>query len=161
MARARLRPGGGPLSLQRMDLKGCGDSVEMRSNDHRMESWPSSAGAAVARYPTGRARTTQAHGKLTDMTPQASQHERIAKMSFATVYPLYVNKVEKKGRTEEELLRVLRWLTGFTKAAWSASVPSGASFPNAATRSRSTCLSTGFLSSPMSYALIQQRRRRS
>ena len=38
-------------------------------------------------------------------------------MIFASIYPLYVNKVEKKGRTEEELLKVLRWLTGFTKAA--------------------------------------------
>lgn len=45
-----------------------------------------------------------------------SQHERIAKMSFAAVYPLYVNKVEKKGRTEADLRKVLQWLTGFTKA---------------------------------------------
>ena len=37
-------------------------------------------------------------------------------MTFASVYPLYVNKVEKKGRTEQELLQVLKWLTGFTKA---------------------------------------------
>jgi len=51
------------------------------------------------------------------MTPRLSQDERIAKMSFASVYPLYVDKVEKKGRTEEDLIKVLRWLTGFTKAA--------------------------------------------
>ena len=51
------------------------------------------------------------------MTPPVSQHERIAKMTFATIYPLYLDKVEKKGRTEEELLKVLRWLTGYTKAA--------------------------------------------
>ena len=38
-------------------------------------------------------------------------------MTFATVYPLYVNRVEKNGRTEAELLQVIRWLTGFTKAA--------------------------------------------
>jgi len=42
-----------------------------------------------------------------------SQHERIAKMSFATVYPLYVIKVEKKGRTKEELNTVIEWLAGF------------------------------------------------
>jgi len=48
------------------------------------------------------------------MTPPTSQHERIAKMSFAAIYPLYVDKVEKKGRTEAELRKVLRWLTGFT-----------------------------------------------
>jgi hypothetical protein len=40
-------------------------------------------------------------------------HERIAKMSFASVYPMYVQKVEKKGRTKEELHEVITWLTGF------------------------------------------------
>ena len=49
------------------------------------------------------------------MTPKLT-HERIAQMTFASVYPLYVNKVEKKGRTEEELQQVIAWLTGFTKA---------------------------------------------
>lgn len=39
--------------------------------------------------------------------------ERIAQMSFATVYPLYVAKVERKGRTKEELDQVISWLTGF------------------------------------------------
>jgi hypothetical protein len=50
------------------------------------------------------------------MTPRASQDERIAKMTFASVYPHYVAKVEKKGRTEQELQQVIAWLTGFTKA---------------------------------------------
>ena len=50
------------------------------------------------------------------MVDQAKQDERIAKMTFASVYPHYVTKVEKKGRSEEELLQVIRWLTGFTKA---------------------------------------------
>ena len=49
------------------------------------------------------------------MTPKLTR-DRIAQMIFASVYPLYVNKVEKKGRTEEELLQVISWLTGFTKA---------------------------------------------
>lgn len=39
--------------------------------------------------------------------------ERIAKMTFASVYPHYVNKVERKGRTKEELHKVIEWLTGF------------------------------------------------
>jgi hypothetical protein len=39
--------------------------------------------------------------------------QRIAKMSFATVYPLYLAKVEKKGRTKEELHQIIEWLTGF------------------------------------------------
>ena len=38
---------------------------------------------------------------------------RIAKMTFASVYPHYVAKVEKKGRTKEELHQVIEWLTGF------------------------------------------------
>lgn len=38
---------------------------------------------------------------------------RIAKMIFASVYPHYVTKVEKKGRTKEELHQVIDWLTGF------------------------------------------------
>lgn len=39
--------------------------------------------------------------------------ERIAKMTFASVYPLLLAKVEKKGRTKEELHQVIEWLTGF------------------------------------------------
>jgi hypothetical protein len=41
------------------------------------------------------------------------QQERIAKMKFSTVYPLYLTKVEKKGRTKEELDQVICWLTGY------------------------------------------------
>lgn len=40
-------------------------------------------------------------------------NDRIAKMTFASVYPLYLAKVEKKGRTKEELHIVIEWLTGF------------------------------------------------
>ena len=39
--------------------------------------------------------------------------QRIAKMTFSSVYPLYLAKVEKKGRTKEELHQVIEWLTGF------------------------------------------------
>ena len=39
--------------------------------------------------------------------------ERIAKMTFASVYPHYVTKVVSKGRTKEELHQVIKWLTGF------------------------------------------------
>lgn len=38
---------------------------------------------------------------------------RIANMTFASVYPHYITKVEKKGRTKEELHEVIEWLTGF------------------------------------------------
>jgi len=40
--------------------------------------------------------------------------QSLAKMTFSTVYPLYVAKVEKKGRTKEELHQVIEWLTGFS-----------------------------------------------
>ncbi len=43
-----------------------------------------------------------------------TQNQRIAKMTFSSVYPMYLAKVQKKGRTEEELLQVIKWLTGFS-----------------------------------------------
>ncbi len=49
------------------------------------------------------------------MNNSDAQHQRIATMSFASVYPHYINKVEKKGRTKEELHKVIEWLTGFNK----------------------------------------------
>jgi len=47
------------------------------------------------------------------MNNSNTHDERIAKMIFASVYPHYVTKVEKKGRTKEELHQVIKWLTGF------------------------------------------------
>jgi hypothetical protein len=44
-------------------------------------------------------------------TPE--HNERMAKMTFASVYPHYITKVERKGRTKEELQQVIEWLTGF------------------------------------------------
>lgn len=42
-----------------------------------------------------------------------THHQRIAKLTFAAVYPLYLEKVQKKGRTKKELHQVIEWLTGF------------------------------------------------
>jgi len=47
------------------------------------------------------------------MNDTSHHDERIAKMTFASVYPHYVTKVEKKGRTKEELHQVIEWLTGY------------------------------------------------
>lgn len=44
-------------------------------------------------------------------TPE--HNERVAKLTFASVYPHYITKVEKKGRTRDELHQVIEWLTGF------------------------------------------------
>ena len=42
-----------------------------------------------------------------------THNQRMAKMTFSSVYPMYIQKVEKKGRTIEELHQVIEWLTGF------------------------------------------------
>lgn len=47
------------------------------------------------------------------MTTTPEHDQRIAKMTFSSVYPHYVTKVESKGRTKEELHQVIEWLTGF------------------------------------------------
>jgi hypothetical protein len=47
------------------------------------------------------------------MNNTSHHDERFAKMTFASVYPHYVTKVEKKGRTKEELHQVIKWLTGY------------------------------------------------
>ena len=46
-------------------------------------------------------------------TTTPEHDERVANMKFSSVYPHYLNKVEKKGRTKEELHQVIQWLTGF------------------------------------------------
>ncbi|WP_242121139.1 DUF2200 domain-containing protein [Aestuariivivens sediminicola] len=47
------------------------------------------------------------------MKVTAEHNERIRKMPFSSVYPHYLSKVEKKGRSKEELHQVIAWLTGF------------------------------------------------
>lgn len=47
------------------------------------------------------------------MKDSNTHDQRIARMIFGSVYPMYVEKVEKKGRTKEELHQVIEWLTGF------------------------------------------------
>ena len=51
--------------------------------------------------------------KIQGMNNSNAHNERFAKMTFASVYPLFLAKVEKKGRTKEELHQVIAWLTGF------------------------------------------------
>lgn len=47
------------------------------------------------------------------MEVNAKKNEQVANMKFSSVYPHYVTKVEKKGRTIDELHQVIEWLTGF------------------------------------------------
>lgn len=48
-------------------------------------------------------------------TDTSHHDERIANMKFGSVYPHYITKVEKKGKTKEELHQVIEWLTGFNE----------------------------------------------
>jgi hypothetical protein len=50
------------------------------------------------------------------MNSASSHDERIARMTFASVYPHYLAKAEKKGRTKEELHQVIEWLTGYSES---------------------------------------------
>lgn len=47
------------------------------------------------------------------MTVTLDKEEKVAKMIFASIYPLYLKRVEKNGRTKEELNLLIKWLTGF------------------------------------------------
>jgi len=48
------------------------------------------------------------------MQDTSHHDEQFAKMTFASVYPHYVTKIERKGRSKEELHQVIKWLTGYT-----------------------------------------------
>jgi hypothetical protein len=54
-----------------------------------------------------------AHPNSLTMTTTPEHDAKIAAMSFASVYPHYLSRVEKNGRTKEELHQVIQWLTGF------------------------------------------------
>ena len=58
----------------------------------------------------------------------AGRVHRIFTTSFASVYPLYVAKVERKGRTVDELDEVIEWLTGFDRAALQRHLDEGTTF---------------------------------
>ena len=62
------------------------------------------------------------------MTTTSQHDERIAKMSFASVYPHYLAKIEKKGRTKAELQQVIEWLTGYGEHQLNALIEQKATF---------------------------------
>ena len=47
------------------------------------------------------------------MKVTAEKEEKVGNMIFASIYPLYLNRLEKNGRTKEELNHIIKWLTGF------------------------------------------------
>jgi hypothetical protein len=58
----------------------------------------------------------------------AAAAERVARMTVASVYPLYLAKVERKGRTKDELDAVIRWLTGYDQAELDRHLAVGTTF---------------------------------
>ncbi|MCB9187786.1 MAG: DUF2200 domain-containing protein [Flavobacteriales bacterium] len=62
------------------------------------------------------------------MTTTPEHDQRIAELTFASVYPHYVSKVQKKNRSEEDLLEVIKWLTGFNSAEIEELITSKATF---------------------------------
>lgn len=62
------------------------------------------------------------------MKVTAEKNEKVANMIFASVYPHYVNRLEKNGRTKEELHQVIEWLTGYDEAKLQALIEERATF---------------------------------
>jgi hypothetical protein len=75
-------------------------------------------------------------GILAGMKPTAEHNERMAKMTFASVYPHYVAKVERKGRSREELHQVIQWLTGFDTKELASLIEEKATFATFFTKAR-------------------------
>jgi len=73
---------------------------------------------------------------------------RIFSMTFASVYPLYLAKVEKKGRTQDELDTVIRWLTGYDDGELARHLAAGTTFADffaSARLNRDATLITGIV----------------
>ena len=62
------------------------------------------------------------------MSTTSEHDKKIAELTFASVYPHYITKVEGKGRTKEELLEVIEWLTGLKESDLETLVESKATF---------------------------------
>ena len=62
------------------------------------------------------------------MKVTAEKNEKVAKMIFASIYPLYLNRLEKNGRTKEELNQVIAWLTGFDEGKLQALIEEKVTF---------------------------------
>ncbi len=62
------------------------------------------------------------------MKVTAEKNEKVANMIFGSIYPLYLNRLEKNGRTKEELDQVITWLTGYDQDAIQARIDEKATF---------------------------------
>jgi hypothetical protein len=64
------------------------------------------------------------------MKEDAKTLQLVYTMSFASVYPLYIAKIERKGRTKEEVDEIIRWLTGYTQKQLNAVLEKKIDFQN-------------------------------
>ena len=62
------------------------------------------------------------------MKNSEASHQRLVKMTFASVYPLYLTKIEKKGRTKAELDQVITWLTAYDQARLQEQIQANVTF---------------------------------
>lgn len=62
--------------------------------------------------------------------PNEKTLRRVYAMSFASVYPMYIAKAKKKGRTKQEVDEIIRWLTGYTQKELNAQIKKQTSFEN-------------------------------
>lgn len=62
------------------------------------------------------------------MKVTVEKNEKVANMIFGSIYPMYVDKVVKKGRTQEELNQVICWFTGYDKSDLDRLINEGATF---------------------------------
>lgn len=62
------------------------------------------------------------------MKVTAEKNEKLANMSFGSIYPLYLNRLEKNGRTKEELDQVIKWLTGLDQNTLQALIDEKATY---------------------------------
>lgn len=82
------------------------------------------------------------------MNNSETHNQRIAKLTFASVYPMYLAKVEKKGRTKEELHQVIAWLTGFNNQKQQELITENVTFETffqRASLNPNACLITGVI----------------
>lgn len=61
-------------------------------------------------------------------TSRKNNNERVYRMAFGTVYPLYVKKAERKGRTQKEVDEIILWLTGYDKKGLDSHIDKGTDF---------------------------------
>ncbi len=65
---------------------------------------------------------------MTEDEKRAKATERVYRMPFGTVYPLYIQKAERKGRTRAEVDQIIAWLTGYDSKALAARIADGTDF---------------------------------